>query len=88
VLELSRVRPRPTDVRRLADWGPNVIKIDALPEDAGSEQLGGARNGSDFQNLHRNKRAMTPNLKDVRGLRCQAARETHGNAKAIVLPGL
>jgi hypothetical protein len=37
-------------------------------EDAGGEQPGGPRQGSDFQNLHRNKRAMTLNLKDSRGL--------------------
>ena len=68
VLDLTRVRAGPTCVRQLADWGANVIKIDALLEDAGGEQLGGARRGSDFQNLHRNKRAMTLNLKDPRGL--------------------
>src|SRR6201996_8055504 len=68
VLDLTRVRSGPTCVRQLADWGANVIKIDALLEDAGAEQLGGARRGSDFQNLHRNKRAMTLNLKDPRGL--------------------
>jgi crotonobetainyl-CoA:carnitine CoA-transferase CaiB-like acyl-CoA transferase len=68
VLDLTRVRAGPTCVRQLADWGANVIKIDALLEDAGGEQLGGARRGSDFQNLHRNKRAMTLNLKDERGL--------------------
>ena len=68
VLDLTRVRSGPTCVRQLADWGANVIKIDALLEDAGGEQLGGARSGSDFQNLHRNKRAMTLNLKDPRGL--------------------
>src|ERR1700748_3163866 len=68
VLDLTRVRSGPTCVRQLADWGANVIKIDALLEDAGGEQLGGARRGSDFQNLHRNKRAMTLNLKDPRGL--------------------
>jgi formyl-CoA transferase len=68
VLDLTRVRSGPTCVRQLADWGANVIKIDALLEDAGGEQLGGARSGSDFQNLHRNKRAMTLNLKDSRGL--------------------
>jgi formyl-CoA transferase len=45
-----------------------VIKIDALTEDSGGEQPGGPRRGSDFQNLHRNKRAMTLNLKDARGL--------------------
>jgi crotonobetainyl-CoA:carnitine CoA-transferase CaiB-like acyl-CoA transferase len=68
VLDLTRVRAGPTCVRQLADWGANVIKIDALLEDAGGEQLGGARRGSDFQNLHRNKRAMTLNLKDPGGL--------------------
>jgi crotonobetainyl-CoA:carnitine CoA-transferase CaiB-like acyl-CoA transferase len=67
VLDLTRVRSGPTCVRQLADWGANVVKIDALLEDTG-EQLGGARRGSDFQNLHRNKRAMTLNLKDPRGL--------------------
>src|SRR5260370_7492083 len=68
VLDLTRVRAGPTCVRQLADWGANVIKIDALLEDAGGEQPGGPRHGSDFQNLHRNKRAMTPNLKDPQGL--------------------
>ena len=68
VLDLTRIRSGPTCVRQLADWGANVVKIDALIEDAGSEQPGGPRQGSDFQNLHRNKRAMTLNLKDERGL--------------------
>ena len=68
VLDLTRVRSGPTCVRQLADWGANVIKIDALMEDAGGEQPGGPRHGSDFQNLHRNKRAMTLNLKDPKGL--------------------
>lgn len=68
VLDLTRVRSGPTCVRQLADWGANVIKIDALTEDAGGEQPGGPRHGSDFQNLHRNKRAMTLNLKDPKGL--------------------
>ena len=68
VLDLTRVRSGPTCVRQFADWGANVIKIDALTEDTGGEQPGGPRHGSDFQNLHRNKRAMTLNLKDPRGL--------------------
>jgi formyl-CoA transferase len=68
VLDLTRVRAGPTCVRQLADWGANVIKIDALLEDTGGEQLGGPRHGSDFQNLHRNKRAMTLNLKNPQGL--------------------
>ena len=68
VLDLTRVRSGPTCVRQLADWGANVIKIDALTEDAAGEQPGGPRHGSDFQNLHRNKRAMTLNLKDPKGV--------------------
>jgi crotonobetainyl-CoA:carnitine CoA-transferase CaiB-like acyl-CoA transferase len=68
VLDLTRVRAGPTCVRQLADWGANVIKIDAILEDAGGEQLGGPRQGADFQNLHRNKRAVSLNLKDPKGL--------------------
>jgi hypothetical protein len=48
VLDLTRVRSGPTCVRQLADWGANVIQIDALTEDTG-EQLGGPRRGADFQ---------------------------------------
>src|SRR5660398_136545 len=40
VLDLTRVRSGPTCVRQLADWGTNVIKIDALMEDAAGEQPG------------------------------------------------
>src|SRR6201995_4041450 len=68
VLDLTRVRSGPTCVRQLADWGARVIKIDALLEDAGGERPGVPRRGPDFQNLHRNKRAMTLNLKDPKGL--------------------
>src|SRR5690349_22328581 len=68
VLDLTRVRAGPTCVRQLADWGANVIKIEQ-PEDAESgEQAGGPRSDSDFQNLHRNKRAITLNLKSPEGL--------------------
>ncbi|MBS0528781.1 MAG: CoA transferase [Proteobacteria bacterium] len=68
VLDLTRVRSGPTAVRQLADWGANVIKIEAVPDEDSGEQLGGPRHGSDFQNLHRNKRAMTLNLKDPKGV--------------------
>src|ERR1700731_2840102 len=61
VLDLTRVRSGPTCVRQLADWGANVIKIETPP--GIEEQMGGPREGSDFQNLHRNKRSMTLNLK-------------------------
>jgi crotonobetainyl-CoA:carnitine CoA-transferase CaiB-like acyl-CoA transferase len=63
VLDLTRVRAGPTCVRQLADWGANVVKIELPPDPGGGEQLGGPRDGSDFYNLHRNKRSMTLNLK-------------------------
>ena len=63
VLDLTRVRAGPICVRQLADWGANVIKIELPPEPGGGDPLGGPREGSDFQNLHRNKRSMTLNLK-------------------------
>ncbi|MFC3127662.1 CaiB/BaiF CoA transferase family protein [Pseudoroseomonas globiformis] len=68
VLDLTRVRSGPTCVRQLADWGAKVIKIE-MPEglDAG-DPMGGPRQGPDFQNLHRNKRGMTLNLKHPEGV--------------------
>lgn len=68
VLDLTRVRSGPTAVRQLADWGANVIKVEALTEGASGEQPGGPRHGSDFQNLHRNKRAIALDLKKPEGL--------------------
>lgn len=67
VLDLTRVRSGPTAVRQLADWGANVIKIE-MPEKGDGNQLGGPRTGADFQNLHRNKRGMTLNLKTSEGV--------------------
>ncbi|MBI2966092.1 MAG: CoA transferase, partial [Chloroflexi bacterium] len=65
VLDLTRVRAGPTCVRQLADWGADVIKVEAPPDD--QEPLGGPRDGFDFQNLHRNKRSMTLDLKTPDG---------------------
>ncbi len=66
LLDLTRVRSGPTCVRQLADWGANVIKIETPP--GVEEPMGGPREGGDFQNLHRNKRSMTLNLKVPQGL--------------------
>jgi crotonobetainyl-CoA:carnitine CoA-transferase CaiB-like acyl-CoA transferase len=67
VLDLSRVRSGPTAVRQLADWGANVIKIETPPALETGDSPGGPRHGPDFQNLHRNKRSLTLNLKAPEG---------------------
>ena len=64
VLDLTRVRAGPVCVRHLADFGADVIKIENVSE----ESYAGPREGPDFQNLHRNKRSMTLNLKSDDGL--------------------
>ena len=66
VLDLTRVRSGPTCVRQLADWGADVIKIETPSDGA---ELGGPRQGPDFQNLHRNKRSLTLNLKSEIGMK-------------------
>ena len=63
VLDLSRVRAGPTCVKQLADFGADVIKIESPPGVDPNEAMGGPREGPDMQNLHRNKRSMTLNLK-------------------------
>jgi len=68
VLDLTRVRSGPTCVRQLADWGAKVIKIEMPPALDEGDPMGGPRAGSDFQNLHRNKRGMTLNLKSPEGV--------------------
>jgi crotonobetainyl-CoA:carnitine CoA-transferase CaiB-like acyl-CoA transferase len=65
VLDLTLARAGPTCVRHLADWGADVIRIE--PPDAGGEDVAGKRQGSDFQNLHRNKRAIRLDLKRPEG---------------------
>ena len=68
VLDLTRVRAGPTCARQLADWGADVIKIE-MPEGVDeASPMGGPRDGPDFQNLHRNKRGMTLNLKQPEGV--------------------
>jgi formyl-CoA transferase len=66
VIDLTAHRAGPTAVRQLADWGAEVIKIEPPGEQV--DATGSRRDGSDFQNLHRNKRSMTLNLKTKEGL--------------------
>jgi len=69
VLDLTHARAGPSAVRLLSDWGADVIKIEQ-PLAPGSQGRGvtGARRGPDEQNLHRNKRSLSLNLKDPDGL--------------------
>lgn len=68
VLDLTRVRSGPTAVRQLADWGAQVIKIEAPEAVEAGGGFGGARHGADFQNLHRGKRSLCINLKEPGGI--------------------
>jgi formyl-CoA transferase len=63
ILDFTRVRAGPTCVRQFADFGADVIKIESPPGVDPNENMGGPRDGPDMQNLHRNKRAITLNLK-------------------------
>jgi crotonobetainyl-CoA:carnitine CoA-transferase CaiB-like acyl-CoA transferase len=68
VLDLTRVRAGPTAVRQLADWGAQVVKVEMPAGLDEGEGPGGPRDSSDFQNVHRNKRGMTLNLKSPEGV--------------------
>ncbi len=68
VLDLTRYRAGPTAARQLADWGANVIKIEQPRNDKRESDPVKKRHGSDFQNLHRNKRSLTLDLKAPEGL--------------------
>jgi crotonobetainyl-CoA:carnitine CoA-transferase CaiB-like acyl-CoA transferase len=67
VIDLTLARAGPSCVRTLADWGADVIRVEPPPEEGEASELVGRRDGSDFQNLHRNKRAITLNLKTDEG---------------------
>ena len=64
VIDLTRVRAGPTCVRQFADHGAKVVKVESPKADG---ELGGPRLGPDFQNLHRNKRCITLDLKAPQG---------------------
>ncbi len=67
ILDLTRARAGPTCVRQLVDWGAQAIKIE-MPGGRAGDGMGGNRSGFDFQNLHRNKRSLTLNLKHSKGV--------------------
>jgi len=78
VLDLTRVRAGPHAVRQLSDWGAQVIKVEAPHDD----DMTGSRDGSDFQNLHRNKRSIVLDLKLPAGV--EALRKLVANADVLV----
>ncbi|HKT73635.1 MAG TPA: CoA transferase [Steroidobacteraceae bacterium] len=66
VVDLSQVRAGPTCVKQFADFGADVIKVEPADSVPRGELYVGARDDSDMQNLHRNKRSITLNLKAPR----------------------
>jgi crotonobetainyl-CoA:carnitine CoA-transferase CaiB-like acyl-CoA transferase len=64
VIDLTRARSGPTCVRQLADMGAQVIQISAREDEQGDFP----RRGFDSQNLHRNKRSITLDLKSPKGI--------------------
>jgi formyl-CoA transferase len=68
VLDLTRARAGPTAVRMLGDWGADVIKIEQPGDMDGDGSPFDRRHGPDFQNLQRNKRSLSLNLKTPEGL--------------------
>ena len=65
VLDISIARAGPVAVRQLADWGADVIQIGA--PGGGDAVIGSAPTDGDYQNLHRNKRSLSLNLKSAEG---------------------
>jgi formyl-CoA transferase len=65
VVDLTAHRAGPTAVRQLADWGADVIKVEMPGEH--TDATGSRRDGPDFQNLHRNKRSLSLDLKTAEG---------------------
>jgi crotonobetainyl-CoA:carnitine CoA-transferase CaiB-like acyl-CoA transferase len=62
VVDLTRARSGPTCVRQLAEMGARVVKVESREQDDFT------RDEFDFQNLHRNKRSITLDLKRPRGV--------------------
>ena len=67
VLDLTRVRSGPTAVRQLADWGADVIKIEQPATLEPDGNVGAGRDTADWQNLQRNRRSLTLDLKSKEG---------------------
>ena len=63
VIDLTVARAGPTCARQLADWGADVIRVEPPPGRTAHGASDESRHGCDFQQLHRNKRSLTLDLK-------------------------
>ncbi len=64
IIDMSRVRAGPNCVRILTDYGADVIRVEPpRGVDPNEGMFANNRAGGDFQNLNRNKRSLTLNLK-------------------------
>ena len=68
VIDLTQVRAGPTCVKQLADFGADVIRVEPPIGGPRVSVSTGDRDGADMQNLHRNKRSLTLNLKSEQGI--------------------
>jgi crotonobetainyl-CoA:carnitine CoA-transferase CaiB-like acyl-CoA transferase len=83
VLDLTIARAGPVAVRLLADWGARVIRIEPPSgENEDGRSITGDRHGPDDQNLHRNKRSLSIDLKNPSGRRLFS--ELVGKADVVV----
>jgi crotonobetainyl-CoA:carnitine CoA-transferase CaiB-like acyl-CoA transferase len=79
VLDLTRVRAGPTAVRLLGDFGADVVKVEPPPGTDPSVGISGDRHDYEMQNLQRNRRSLTLNLKEPDGLAVFLKLVTHAD---------
>jgi len=65
IVDLTVARAGPVTVRALAEWGATVVRVEMPGEPDG---IAGDHKSSDYINLHGNKRLITLNLKDEKGI--------------------
>jgi formyl-CoA transferase len=64
---LTHARAGPIAVRQLSDWEAEIRRVERVESEQISEDLVGRRHDGDFQNLHRNKRSISLDLKSSLG---------------------
>ena len=68
VIDMSRLVAGNMLTAHLGDFGADVIQVEPPEGLDPNPGMVGPRHGSDMQNLHRNKRSLTLNLKAAEGL--------------------